>query len=100
MEKLKPYKNNYNIKIYTQRKNFDYSKYTEWDICYDDEIEDFNLFYKMVNCKVLIVGKSSFSISAAMINKNIIVYPEQPTKGLDRWINKINFFKLIENGGL
>jgi len=100
LEKLKPYKNDFNIKIYTQRKNFDYSKYTGWDICYDDEIEDFDLFYKMVNCKVLIVGKSSFSITAAMLNKNIIVYPEQPTKGLDRWINNINFFKLIENNEL
>jgi len=100
LDKLKSFKEKYKITIHTQRKNFDYNKYCGWDICYDDEIEDYDLFKKMVNCKVLVVGKSSFSIAAAMLNKNIIVYPEQPTRKLDRWINKINFFNLIENYGL
>lgn len=100
LDKLKPFANDYQITIHTQRKNFDYTKYDGWNICYDDEIEDFDLFYKMVNCKVLVVGKSSFSITAAMLNKNIIVYPQQPTKGLSRWINNINFFNLLENNGL
>lgn len=96
LEKLKPFSQNYKVTIHTQRKNFDYTKYQDWDVCYDDEIEDFELFNKMINCRVLIVGKSSFSITAAMLNNNIIVYPPQPTKGLSRWIDKINFFNLLE----
>lgn len=100
LNKLSHLKNEYKITIHTQRKNFDYTKFDKWDICYDDEIEDFDLFKKMVNCKVLVVGKSSFSITAAMLNKNIIVYPEQPTRGLNRWLNTINFFNLIEKNGL
>jgi len=91
---LKSIKNKYNITIHTQRKGFDSSKYLGWEIIYDDEEEDYDLFVKMVDAKVLIVGKSSFSIAAAYLNQNIVVYPQQPTKGLSRFINKEQFKQL------
>jgi len=92
---LIPFKEKYNITIHTQRKGFDSSKYGDWHIIYDDEEEDYNLFIKMVSAKVLIAGKSSFSIVAGFLNQNIVVYPPQPTKGLSRFINKKQFIKSL-----
>lgn len=98
LQKLVDFKDKYNIEIHTQRRGFDSTKYCDWQIVYDDEEEDYNLFMKMMNAKILVVGKSSFSIAAGLLNKNIIVYPPQPTKGLSRYINKKKFIKLINDG--
>ena len=92
---LIPFKKKYNITIHTQRKGFDPTKYIGWDIIYDDEEEDYELFLKMVSAKVLVVGKSSFSIVAGFLNQNIVVYPPQPTKGLSRFINKEQLIKSL-----
>jgi len=77
----------YNITIHTQRQGFNSSKFLDWTVIYDDEEEDFDLFVKMVSAKILVVGKSSFSISAAFLNQNTVIYPPQPTIGLSRFIN-------------
>ena len=90
-----PFKEKYNVTIHTQRKGFDSAKYVDWHIIYDDEEEDYDLFIKMVSAKILIVGKSSFSIVAGFLNQNTVVYPSQLTKGLDRFINKDQFIKSL-----
>ena len=100
LKELEPYKKQYNISVRTQRSNFDFTKYVGWNIIYDDEEEDYDLFKKMVVSKVLVVGKTSFSVAAAFLNKNIIVYPNQIARGLDRYVNKEEFIELIRNGKL
>jgi hypothetical protein len=81
----------YNITIHTQRQGFNANKFSDWSVIYDDEEEDFDLFVKMVSANILVVGKSSFSISAGFLNQNTVIYPEQPTIGLSRFttIDKI-----------
>jgi hypothetical protein len=76
----------YNITIHTQRQGFNSTKFSEWSVIYDDEEEDFDLFVKMVSAKILVVGKSSFSIAAGFLNQNTVIYPPQPTIGLSRFI--------------
>jgi hypothetical protein len=76
----------YNITIHTQRQGFDSKKFSEWSVIYDDEEEDFDLFVKMVSAKILVVGKSSFSIAAGFLNQNTVIYPPQTTIGLSRFI--------------
>lgn len=77
LEALKPYNDRYNIIIHTQRKYFEFNKYPNYNVLYDDMEEDYDAFINMVSAKVLIVGKSWLSLSAAIMNKNIIVYPPE-----------------------
>ena len=93
LQSLIPYRDKYEITIHTQRQGFKAKRYSGWDIIYDDEENDFDLFIKMACAKYLVVGKSSFSIAAAFLNPNTIIYPPQPTIGLSRWINKDDFIK-------
>jgi hypothetical protein len=88
LEKLDP--TEYNITIHTQRQGFNTEKFSNWAVVYDDEEEDFDLFVKMVLAKILVVGKSSFSIAAGFLNQNTVIYPPQPTIGLNRYINVNN----------
>ncbi len=97
LKALIPFKDKYDITIHTQRKGFDSSKYTNWHVIYDDEEEDYDLFLNMISAKILVVGKSSFSIAAGYFNRNIVIYPSQPTKGLSRWINNVQFLKILAN---
>lgn len=92
---IEPIKDKYNVSIHTQYKNFNKNRYSGWEITYDNEEEDYDLFKTMVNAKVLIMGKSSFSLTAGMLNQNIVIYPQQPTKPLSRWINKRELIKYI-----
>lgn len=75
----------YNITIHTQREGFNAKKFSNWPIVYDDEEEDFDLFIKMALAKVLVVSKSSFSVSAGFLNQNTVIYPSQQIIGLRRW---------------
>jgi len=91
---LIPYKDQYNISIHTQRKNFDFTKYDGWNIIYDDEEQDYDLLIKMLQAKILIVGKSSLSMIAGYLNQKMVVFPPTITKGLDRFINKDQFINI------
>jgi hypothetical protein len=68
---------NENIIITTQRENFNSNKYSKYTILYDDECSEINTFKRMVNSKLLIIALSSFSISAAYLNKGIIIVPQK-----------------------
>ncbi len=97
LEALRPHTNQYNITVHTQRSGFDSTKYSDWNVVYDDEIEDYVLFKKMASSKVLVVGKTSFSVAAAFLNKNIVVYPIQHAKGLNKYITKEQFIVMLND---
>ena len=84
LKKINPLE--HNITIHTQRQGFNVEKFSNCSVIYDDEEEDFDLFVKMVLAKMLVVGKSSFSIAAGLLNQNTVIYPEQPIIGLSRFI--------------
>jgi hypothetical protein len=44
-------------------------------------------FHSLVSAKILITAKSSFSICAAILNKNIVYYQDYWHKPLDYWLN-------------
>jgi hypothetical protein len=88
------------VAIYTQRDSFDASKYSRgYDIRYDDREEDYDTFIKLLSADVLVVGNSSFSYVAALLNPNIIVYHYQPHTyiALDSWIDKEKYLDYIKN---
>lgn len=89
LKKLDLVEDKYNVSIHTQRSGFDSQKYSKYVVVYDDEEEDYDLFKKMVSSKILVVGKSSFSYAAGLLNNNIVIKPPL-IKGLDRWIDKKN----------
>jgi hypothetical protein len=88
------------VAIYTQRDSFDASKYSRgYDIRYDDREEDYDTFIKLLSADVLVVGNSSFSYVAALLNPNIVVYHYQPHTytALDSWIDKEKYLDYIKN---
>lgn len=102
LQALIPFRNKYNITIFTQRKNFDFNRYSGWNIIYDDQEQDYDSLVKMVHAKVLVAGTSSFSIVAGFLNQNTVVYPiwefqSVSTRGLNRFINKGQFIELLNN---
>jgi hypothetical protein len=95
---LGQYKEKYDITIYTQRVGFDPEPYKGWEIVYDDTEEDYNTFKKMVFADHLIVGGSSFSYAAALLNPNTVVYHFAPSahhKAIDTWIDKNDYIQLL-----
>jgi hypothetical protein len=54
------------------------------------------VFKKLVLADHLIVGGSSFSYAAALLNPNTVVYHYNGHIPLIRWINYDNYIKLIE----
>lgn len=97
LKQLEPYKDEYNISIHTQRSGFNESKFLDWNVIYDDEEEDYDLFKRMTSSKVLVVGKTSFSVAASFLNKNIVVYPPMNAKPLSRYISKDNLINKLKN---
>lgn len=70
-------KQNYEIIISTQRKNFNESNFKNYKIEYDDEIPDYISWTNLVNADVLVLGRSSFSYGAGILCDGIVIYPEQ-----------------------
>jgi hypothetical protein len=88
------------VAIYTQRDNFDASKYRRgYDIRYDDREEDYDTFIKLLSADVLVVGNSSFSYVAALLNPNTVVYHYAPDtyKALDSWIDKEKYLDYLNS---
>jgi hypothetical protein len=68
------YKNS-KLTIYTQRNNFNSNLFSNYDIIYDDEIEDNKAWCEMINSDILVIGKSAFSYSAGILCDGIVIYP-------------------------
>lgn len=93
IDKLKEkYKNtNFKITIYTQRKNFNHNLYDEYQISYDDETLDNEIWKKLIFSDVLVLGRSSYSYSAGILCDGLVIYPK------DKFFHpKLNDWKLIE----
>jgi len=82
----------FNINIYTQKSNFNFEKYKNRNVTvkYDSTSEDYNDFIDLVFSDIFIMGKSSFSYAAALLNKNVIIYPPNfYCKKVNGWLDKI-----------
>jgi hypothetical protein len=67
------------ITIHTQRgryhMNFNHELYSDYEILYDDESVDSDVWVKLVQADVLVMGISSYSYSAALLSDGLCVYP-------------------------
>jgi hypothetical protein len=96
LEHLKKLKQTHNITIYTQEVGFNADLYTDWSVKFDTVMDDYEVFKKLVLADHLIVGGSSFSYAAALLNPNTVVYHYNGHIPLIRWVNYDNYIKLIE----
>lgn len=85
--------------VYTQREGFNASRYVDYNVVFDDQEEDYDTFMKLLKAKVLVVGSSSFSYVAGLLNPNRIVYHYQPFshKALDSWISKEKYVSYLNS---
>lgn len=95
LEHLKKVKQDYNVTIYTQEVGFKAELYTGWNVSYDTQIDDYTVFKKMISANHLIVGGSSFSYAAGLLNPNTVVYHFNGHIPLTRWINYETYINLI-----
>ncbi len=63
------------ITINTQRKNFNYEIFKNHNIIFDDKKSNNEVWLDMINADVLVIGKSAFSYSAAILNEGLVIYP-------------------------
>jgi len=87
---INKYKNNdkYDLKIYTQKLGFESDKYAGCNIIYDDIENDYDTFFNLIFSDYLIVGKSSFSYTAALLNNNTVIYHNNGHVKMSHWITK------------
>lgn len=95
LKSLEPLHSKYNLIIHAQRKNFNHNLYEKYNVIYDDMIQDYEAFIQMVNSKILVTSKSSFSLCAGLLNNNDIVYVQQPSIKLSRWLDIHSFISKI-----
>lgn len=78
IEKLKgKYKSNYKITIYTQRNSFNSNKFGDYDVIYDDETLDNEVWLSLIDSDVLVISKSAYSYSAGILCDGLVIYPEE-----------------------
>jgi hypothetical protein len=78
---------NYNIIIFSEGKYEDFKDFEldEKHFKLNTDIEE--TFHSLVKAKVLVMAKSSFSYSAAILNSNIIYYQDFWHKPLENWLD-------------
>lgn len=82
---------NYKITIYTQRRNFNPYFYNGYEISYDDETLDNEIWKKLIFSDVLVLGRSAYSYSAGILCDGLVIYPR------DKFFHpKLNDWKLVE----
>ena len=95
ISKLKEkYKSNYKITIHTQRQNFNPTGFEEYDIKYDDETLDNEVWRDFIDSDVLVTSKSSYSHSAGILCDGIVIYDEDDMGMSVRSKNLYNWFKI------
>ncbi len=95
IQNLQQYKQKYNITVYSQEVGFTSELYKDCSIVLDTNENDFDTFKKLIHADHLIVGTSSFSYAAALLNKNTVVYHFQGHVPMKNWINVGDYTKLI-----
>jgi len=81
----------YKITIFSQGKYQDFSDLGLNETNFKLNIDIMETFHSLVSAKILVISKSSFSYSAALLNTNIIYYLEDFInwwhKPLNNWVN-------------
>jgi len=77
----------YNIKIFSEGKIEDFKDFNLEDECFVLNEDITNTFHSLVTAKILIMSKSSFSYSAAILNSNKVYYIDFWHKKLNNWID-------------
>ena len=76
-------KKDYELTIYTQTNGFNYEKFKDYKIIYDETSQDYDCFINFVFSDILAMSISSFSLSASYLSKNTFINP--PT---NYWIKR------------
>ena len=84
----------YDLKIYTQRLGFEADKYVNCNVIYDDIENDYDTFFNLIFSDYLVVAKSSFSYTAALLNNNTVIYHNTGHIKMSHWITKEELLKL------
>jgi len=78
----------YTITVFSEGKYEDFNDLGLEESCFKLNTDVFESFHSLVSSKVLIIGYSSFSWTAGLINKNIVYhYDSYWHKKLDHWIS-------------
>tara|TARA_B110000211_G_C13901292_1_gene474075 strand:- start:31 stop:849 length:819 start_codon:yes stop_codon:yes gene_type:complete len=83
----------YNITIFSQGNETDFQNLKHSKVSFDLNSNVEKTFHSLVMAKVLLISKSSFSYSSALLNKNTIYYIDFWHKPLQHWLlidNEIN----------
>lgn len=78
---------NYNITIFSEGKLDDFKDFNLEDNNFKLNLEIKETFHSLVNAKILVTSKSSFSYSAALLNENTVYYMDFWHKALDNWLD-------------
>ena len=89
----KKYEDKCEITIYSQRNGFNISNFKDYNIIFDDESLDNEIWLKLFHSDILVMSKSAFSYSAGMLSNGIVIYEDMFHPKLYDWIYK----KDIEN---
>jgi hypothetical protein len=86
-----------NITIYTQTASFDFKKYTSYNIVYDNQTKDHEVWLKFVHADILVMGKSAYSYSAGLINSGSVVYIDSFHTKVNEWVTIGNLRVSLKN---
>jgi hypothetical protein len=95
IQNIQQCKQDHNITVYSQEVGFTPELYRDCKIVLDVDENDFDTFKKLIHADHLIVGTSSFSYAAALLNKNTVVYHFQGHVPIKNWISVDDYIKLI-----
>ena len=85
INRLKKKYPNYKINIFSTGKLYEFEELKDYSVQIYLNCSIFDVFDSMINCKVLVTSKSSFSYSAALLNNNDIWYIDFMHKPLSHW---------------
>ena len=94
------------ITIYTQRgryiDHFNQELFSDYNIKYDDETLDNEVWLELVHSDILVMGLSSYSYSASLLSDGICVYPPKQMglcgpKICDTWVTPDNLKNTLKN---
>lgn len=88
-------KDRYEVTIYSQEIGLNLETYKDWKVVLDTDQEDFITFKKLVQADYLITSKSSFSYTAALLNKNTVIHHFTGHISLNGWITADNYINLL-----
>jgi hypothetical protein len=96
LSEMQDVKECYNVTLYTQEVGFEKSNFVGWNVILDTEIVDWEVFRRFVFAEYLILGSSSFSYAAGLLNSNTVVYIKKGHTELRDWLSCDEYIKRIK----